>query len=301
MQDLTAEAPPLYGRMQMTNEQYHSADGISKSHLDVISLDNEGCPLEYWDKYLNPDPAPDEETDDKLLGTVFHSAVLEPDLYHATYAVPPLDAPPKPTSRQINAKRPSLDSIFAIEWWDEFRQTHEGKLIIPRDVHETAQAMAAAVRRHPKVGPLFADCEVEQSFFTRDPKTGLLIKCRPDCMPRSGLLVDLKSVLSASPAAFGKSAVNFRYFVQAPWYDDILHDLYGESPGYMAFVCVKKTRPYTIGLYYSDDAMMAAGREQYRKDLDLLAYCKEYNIWPDFGYDASPVQLPGWFKYQRNL
>ena len=131
-----------YGLVEMTNDEYHSGPGVSKSHLDVISPDNGGCPLDYWDSYINPEPPERNETDDMLLGTVFHTAVMEPDLFNAQYISVPEDAPKRPTARQREAKKPSLDTLSAIEWWDDFEKEAAGKRIVTRADLDAAVLLA---------------------------------------------------------------------------------------------------------------------------------------------------------------
>lgn len=287
-----------YGLVEMTNDEYHSGPGVSKSHLDVISPDNGGCPLDYWDSYINPEPPERNETDDMLLGTVFHTAVMEPDLFNAQYISVPEDAPKRPTARQREAKKPSLDTLNAIEWWDDFEKESAGKRIVSAEIISIAQDMATAVRRHPVASRLFKDGVAEQSLFARDEETGLLIKCRPDWTTNGGLMVDLKSTNDPSPAGFAKSVVNFRYFVQAPWYLDIPRRLFGEAPEHFIFVAVKKKRPYSLGIYYVEQDLIERGRAQYRKDLNLLARCIEHGQWPDYGTEAVPLTMPRWFMNQ---
>ena len=99
----------------ISNAAYHAGDGISKSGLDLIAR----SPLHYFAKYRSPDRERDEPTEAMKLGTAVHSAVLEPESFASDYIVVPADAPRRPTTVQLNAKKPSDDTVIAIEWFSE--------------------------------------------------------------------------------------------------------------------------------------------------------------------------------------
>jgi hypothetical protein len=300
----------LHGMIpDMSNEDYHRGPGISKSHLDRISADNGGTPLHYWAAYIDPDREPQQQTPAMRMGTLIHTAVLEPDTLATRTMLMPEDAPTRPTSRQRDAKKPSESTLEAIAWWDRFEATRAGREIITPDEHKALIRIQDRVRNHPIAGRLLADGEAEKSYFAKtavriiDHDTGEvteteeLVKCRPDWVTSNGVMVDLKSTESASPSAFGRSVVNYRYFVQPPWYGDIFNTLYGEPPAAFVFIAVEKAWPHAVGVYFSTADQIDMGRDQYRKDLRLIAECKANNRWPDFGsVEALPLALPGWFK-----
>ena len=267
----------------MTNEQYHSSPGYSKSHLDDIA----GAPIDYWHARLNKDREPEEPSRALVLGQAIHTAILEPDLFPTEYKIlPDLDL----RTKNGRAER------------DAFVAANPGSTIITIDERDTAIACQNAVRRHPVASLLFTDGRVEQSFFTIDQETGELIKCRMDWWRESaGMVVDVKSTDDASEDGFGKSAAKFRYHLQPPWYQDVLRQEYGEAPPYWVFLAIEKKPPYKIGLYYPTAEDIQLGHAMARRDFKKILECKASGRWPDYATEVRPLKLPGWYKRKADL
>lgn len=281
-QDQAAQAPRSYmGLVECSNDEYHSAPGISKSHLDVI---NGKSPRHYWHKYLNPNREPENATPAKVLGSAIHSIVLEPDLFKQHYV-------PNPgIERRSNAGKAE---------WAAFCAENAGKGILEDAQYQTCLQVRDAVYADPLAGNLLrAPGKAEQSFWALDPDTGELIKCRYDYLHEGGgVAVDLKSTEDASPAGFGKSVFNYRYFLQPPWYFDVLDILYGETPKTWAFLPIEKDPPYVCGVYYATEDQMRAGRDIARRDFMRIVEMKKANTWPGYTGDGPlPVELPTWAK-----
>lgn len=282
----------LRGYVPMTNDEYHAAPGYSKSHLDKIAE----SPADYFHHYLAPKPAPeegDEEAEEPkesralVLGSAIHTAVLEPDLFDASYKILPA------LNLRTKAGRAERDAFIA---------AHPGATVLTVEERKTALDCATAVRRHPVVSKLFARGQAERSYFTIDGETGELIKCRLDWFnDTAGLIVDLKSTDDASEAGFGKSAANFRYDLQPPWYQDVLRQEYGEAPPYWAFVAVEKTPPFKIGLYFPTPDQIEVGYRLARRDFLRILEHKRTGIWPDFAYEAKPLAIPAWARREPRL
>lgn len=284
------------GFIPQTNAEYHSAPGISKSKLDLIAR----SPAHYWAAYLDPDRATPEPTPALILGSAVHSAILEPDQFGSEYVCPPEDAPKRPTAVQINAKKPSQETLEAIDFWRMFEATNEGKTLLTRDQYTTAIAMCNAVHRHPVASRLLTGGRAEQSVYAIDPETGALVKCRLDYfLDGAGMIVDLKTTEDASPSGFGRSAANFRYHVQTAWYQDVMRAAFGDAPPYWVFVAVEKSPPYAVGVYHVDAATADLGRRMARRDLHKLLECERLGQWPDYGTESQALVLPGWYVKQN--
>lgn len=65
-----------FGAVDMTNDEYHAASGVSKSHLDLIA---QKSPLHYWHRYINPNREPSVKNPAMKLGTATHTAILQPN------------------------------------------------------------------------------------------------------------------------------------------------------------------------------------------------------------------------------
>jgi hypothetical protein len=265
-----------HGLVEISNDDYHAGPGISKSHLDVAAESM----FKYWDGYVNPNRERKEPTPAMILGTATHSAILEPDLFPSQFI-----AMPEGLTRQTKAGKEHYEELLAT-----------GKTVLKHDEFKHCLAMRDAVHLHPVAGPLFKNGRSEQAYYAIDNETGELIKCKPDFMNDNGFMVDLKKTTDASPDGFAKSVANYRYYVQAPWYLDILERLYSEAPPYFIFVAVEETRPYDIGVYFVDNAQLELGRRRYMKDLRRIAECKATGNFPGYSSQIEPLRLPKWLN-----
>src|SRR6185369_4223324 len=70
--------------LMIPNDDYHKdTSRISKSGLDLINR----SPAHYWERYLNPNPAPRPEKEWQRTGGALGCAVLEPDEFPLRYAI----------------------------------------------------------------------------------------------------------------------------------------------------------------------------------------------------------------------
>jgi len=288
----------IYG---ISNDEYHHGPGISKSGLDLIEI----SPLHYWDKYLRPKTAEElaereERKKHYKIGTALHCAILEPDEFHERYVLLPTDAPKRPSVTQINAKKPSDDTVYAIAWWSDFDAMLEatGKTVLTHaemEVCSLVSGSAAGTRIGKRV---FSEPGVaEASVFWNDPDTGVLCKCRPDWLltpDDTPAILDLKSTKSAHPDEFARSAFNYNYHVAAAWYLDGYEIATGTRPDSFMFLAVEKAAPWACAWYFADEGMIEAGRRQYRKALNTYARCLERGEWPGYSDKLQPLALPKW-------
>lgn len=279
----------------MTNDEYHRAEGISKSKLDVFAQ----SPRHYWLKYLNPNKKDEAEKEAFIIGRASHSAVLEPDDFARSYICVPDDAPKKPTKAQLEAVKPSEAAVYSIAWWDEFNESNKDKTILSADQYQECLDLRDCVWSDKTAAGLLRDGLAEQSHFVSDPETGLMLKCRPDFHSTNGIVIDLKFVRDASPNGFGRACANHRYDVQAAFYPDVLGLANGANDLLFAFIAVEKNEcGPVLGIYYADDGMVRSGRNKWRREVNSLAKCYEKDEWPGYTVDGLPVNFP---KYAKDL
>ena len=272
----------------MSNEQYHALDDyVSKSDLDVFNK----SPKHYFLKRLSPDRLPQEQTKAMILGSAFHSVLLEPNEFPREFLVINPSAPKKPTLIQRNAKKPSAATLEAIAYWDEFEKQGKDKTIISSDDFNTLSGMVESVHNH-KAANLVLNQEgvVEQSYTWTDEETGERCKCRPDFHTKDKkLIVDVKTTEDASPRGFQNSLAKFRYHVQAAWY---LRGLEGAEE--FVFIAVEKKPPYLVAVYQASAAVIAAGVRAADSNLLNLSECRKKNHWPGYSEAIETIDLPKW-------
>lgn len=252
---MTTIKPGIY--LDMGNDEYHQGPGISKSHLDVFNK----SPLDYKWRYV--DKHVSKETPAMRLGTLVHTAVLEPDKWSEGYICGP--------ECRKNSKQ-----------FKEFQDGHGDKEIISIEDWLNITAMAKSIKQHKHANSCIDNGRAEQSVFTKDRETELLLKCRPDWLRTDGMLIDLKTTVDASPESFRRTCQKFRYHVQAAWYMDICNKQ-GLEIDEFVFVVIEKTPPFKVAVYTLNEQSIALGREIYMHDLNKLQDAFESNEWP--GYD----------------
>ena len=265
---------------EMTNEEYHSSIGISKSSLDKFAK----SPAHYLYSKNNPT----QPTPAMQMGTLIHTAILDPSELLNRYAV------------AVNCDRRTKEGK---EIWASFLESSKGKQVITQDEYELVTNMRETLFANPKIKHLLDGAEVEQSYFWVDKKTGLLCKCRPDAV-NMGYLIDIKSTTDASPEAFAVSAYNFRYHNQSAWYLDGYAEVTGEQPKGFIFIAVEKTAPFQSAIYIADDLFVEAGRQENNMLLSKFAECVQTDSWHGYGgKDDMPItlNLPYWAYKQYEL
>jgi hypothetical protein len=262
----------------MTNEQYHSdTSSISKSGLDKI----ESSPLDYWWHYLRPERETKPPTTAMLFGTAVHLAVLEPDEFVKTYV--PMPA----INKRTNIGKSEFQSLTAI------CESNNQVLIDPTEYSDVLR-MRDAIFKHPTAKLLFQNGLAEQTFMFQELNTGANCKIRPDWLDNSsGLIVDLKTTDNATKEGFAKSAFDYKYYKQDPFYLEGLEAVGNERAGFV-FVCIEKTAPFKIGVHYLDNRSRQLGRDEYLRNCETYVECLRTGIWKGYDEKISEVSLPAW-------
>ncbi len=167
---------------------------------------------------------------------------------------------------------------------------------------EKAREMERRVREHPIAGRLLESGTPEVSLWATDPETGVRLRARPDWLTtlRGGRLciVDYKTSRSAHPASFARSAADYGYYSQHPWYCDVAA-LAGLGDAAFLFVVQEKTAPYAVSVVELDVEAVRLGRARNRRAIDTYARCIETDTWPGWDDEIHLVSLPSWAFYQQ--
>lgn len=264
----------------MSNADYRKADGISSTDLKQIA--KSPAHFRYWKDN------PKEDTPALLFGRAVHKYVLEMDDFFNEFAVAPN------VDRRTKAGK---------EEWALFESDNQGKDIISADDFEKIKAMREVLYNTPFVSQLLSG-KKELSFFLKDEKTGLIKKCRPDCLTDiSGthILVDYKSTDNADSDVFMKQAINLMYDLQMSYYKDILDEI--TSNNYtVIFIPQEKTAPYCVNVLEANEYFLKSGRDMYRTMLERMAECKSTGNW--YGYlngSINTLGLPNWLAKQYEV
>jgi hypothetical protein len=274
----------LTGILNISNAEYHSGPGISKSALDAWAKG----PMHYWHRYVRQPRPAHEPTPAMLLGTAVHAAVLEPDEFTKGFAVLP------DINRRTNAGK---------EEYAAWVHCHPGVTVLTEDQMGVALAIRDRVRAHGRVASLFKKTgRAEVTFRARDKLTDALIKARTDWIDwDNGYILDVKTTEDASPEGFIKSVLKFRYHVQEPWYRSVIAQALGlAAPARWIFLAIEKQPPHVMGVYTLPGPLVAAGMRLARMNLQGILQATMLDEWPDPAISLQPIELqvPGWMAKQ---
>lgn len=275
---------PLTGVFpEMTNDEHHSHDAIGSSGLKLIAK----TPFHYWAQYRDPNRKPRAQTKALRIGSMVHTATLEPHLFDETFTVLPegLDR------RTTEGKR----------IWAEIVATNKEPLTDAE--FQDGKAMAEAVHRHPVTRVLFERCQAqtEVSIFWVDTETGVNCKIRPDIMVEpcsmfpNGLLADLKTTEDASPVEFAKSVWNWEMHLQAAIYPEGFMAAFGtQAPPDFLWLAQEKSAPYANKYYACTPELSAYGMKEVNRLRRIYADCLQADRWPAYPPEVEPIALPAW-------
>ena len=249
-----------------TNAEYHAADGISKSDLDLIHR----SPAHYK-------AARHEDTPALRFGTAFHCAVLENDRFNATYTVIEGD-------RRTKAVKDSIKDAEAA-----------GKIILTADDFNALMGMAQAVFKNPICAALLRGSLKEHSVFAE--LDGVRVKCRPDGWNvEKGVLFDLKSTEDASPEGFARTVAKYRYHVQDAFYRHVVASATNCDADDLSFIfiAVEKKPPFAVALYQLDELATLQGWVEARDDMRRYRDAQTSGKWCGYSPRIETLSLPRW-------
>lgn len=249
--------------------EYHRDPSISKSGLDQFRK----SPA-HFQAWLKEDR---QQTPAMRLGTLTHTAVLEPRAFDEKTVVAPL----------VDKRTKEGKSI-----WEQFKGDNEGKDIVTLDEHDQIVAMRDSVRKHQAAGKLLAKGGSEISVFAVCPKTKVMMKGRFDWLD-GNTIVDLKTTEDASPEGFAKSVANYRYHIQAAHYL-ALAGLVGIKDATFEMIAVEKAAPYAVAVYELDAADLILAEAERIKLLEMFASCTQFQSWPAYSQSITTISLPRW-------
>ena len=270
----TSQAPSEPGIYAgLSNSAYHAGPGVSKSQLDKLSK----SPFHYQAHYLSLKRVSSYETPAMRFGTAVHTAILEPELFAGWVVMPDVDG----RTKEGKAAKALAQEEAAVR----------GVEVIPADDYAKVTAIAESFATHTHLSSFLNTGHAELSVYWTDADTGILCRCRPDWLAPS-CVVDLKTTEDASPRAFQRSAYSWRYWVQAAFYLDGLAANDVDVRGFV-FAAIEKSEPYACAGYAASEAMIAAGREEYRRLLRTLRQCQDDDRWPGYSESLAVLDLPG--------
>ena len=222
-----------------SNEFYHSQkEYVSSSTLKSIA---KRSVFHHINSHM-------KETEALLVGSAFHTLVLEPHLFDDEFFVmPKFDRRTKSGKQKAQALEAEIVA--------------QNKKCITEPNFNMIVHMRNSIMNNPICAEILTGGEPEVSFYVEDFH-GIKVRVRPDYISKD-YVVDLKSCQDASPKSFLGDIYKYGWKVQAAFYADVL----GMDKFY--FLASEKKGPYACQLYLMSEKSMEEGRRQYMKSIEI--------------------------------
>lgn len=297
-------APGDYHKPDEKNPRGSAGFSVSSSSLRLFYF----CPDKWRHPITNEDGTTTfyerAGTDATDWGNLFDCYILSPSQFKDRYAAIPPDVPRKPSTAQRRAKKPSPDTLSAIEWWDKFDKVNGDKIVITdSDIYKVRQA-AKRLLEFPGMKDFIDGCDKQVWIAAEwhDPGTGLIVptRCLIDLLPNfeseyaivdplfSKCVADLKTTKNAHPASWERWAHAVGYEIQAAWnVDHVISALKREIVSFH-FLLSENHAPWQPGRRTMSNDLdektgdVDSGRRQYEKMMADYCQCLKSGKWPAF-------------------
>lgn len=210
---------------------------------------------------------PKESTPAMEFGKAFHMALLQPDLFPASYVV-----------------APSFDkrSKEGKDRWAEFQASlKDDQNTVSLDDYNKIQRMVDAVMNNGFSADLITNLiEREKEVTWSDSETDLPMRGIVDGIS-SAYIIDIKTCADADPNKFQRDAVNLSYHRQAAIYVDSQ-----PNPLDYYLIAIEKDEPHGVSVHELSPELIEVGRSNYRFLLN------EYRNWVEDG--CAPYGYEYW-------
>jgi exodeoxyribonuclease VIII len=273
--------PGIYPNL--SNEEYHGhKESISRSAL----MDFQISPFTYWAKHLNPARPQKDATRQMILGSAFHTLILEEDLFAKNY----MSYPPKVLLKDVG--REKYDEYKKLcETLESLIPNYPNLIILSNDEKQTLFAMQERIEANEQAIELIKDARIEHSYFWIDKDSGLLLKARPDAL-HANMIVDLKTCNDASPRAIQNAMITGGYHIQGAMIRDAVEAIEGNRINTVINLCVETKYPHNMGIYILDEFAIDEGEKKYKQICLDLKTALETNSFCDYGIQT--IGLPKW-------
>jgi len=252
-------------RDDMSNEQYHSIDGISSSAVKAVYKKS----LAHWKGQKIVQSAA------FAMGNAVHANLLEKDKNLV------IKGPKTKASAEFKAMKEKLTKDQVLLTEVEFNVAN----CITRGAW--SNPVCSKALNHP-------DRINEISIMAQDPISGLLLKTRPDLMIESeNTVYDVKTTQDASPKGFMSECVKYGYFLQGAHYVYTCQ-LAGYDITEFNFIACEKQAPYISHLHVMGPEVMKWAMTELHKTLAVIARAEEeVNYGTGWG-DYTILEKPKW-------
>ncbi len=235
-------------------ETYHADKAVSTTGIKRLLK----SPRDYWKQSpLNKGYKFEKKTGALAKGSVFHTLLLEPDLFRSRFLI---------LEGQQSTKKAGCvgegDYLSAVDAVNE-------------------------IRSRPNVSRLFTGGEAELTMVWRDKETGILCRCRHDYfISNLGMTVDYKTIAELTERDIDRAIVRYGYYIQAAFYLDGMKALGLGDHQDFNLVFQESSFPHDVYATTICDETIDIGRKAYKLALRtyaaMLERYGEETPWPSY-------------------
>lgn len=259
---------------RVPREEYDAVQAINITRLKYLLR----SPQHYQYALERP-----KESNVMTVGIATHVAVLEPERFTKEFAI---------WDRKTESGRSAPRNG---KWWEAFQLEHRAQTILTEDQGALALQIAKAVRFDEVANKYLAVGDPEASLEW-EIVGGRPAKGRVDWLTTHEgcpTIVGLKTSRDCRHFQFGSQAAKLGYHLQWAWYHDGFEAITGKKP-HMVEVVVESDAPHAVATYIIPEDIIAQGREEYQRLLQILAHCEAADEWPGPVPNEQYLTLPTW-------
>ena len=284
---------------------YRDIAAVNSSALRALNDDAGGCPARARDELERVEEG--ESTEDQKFGTLYHSFLLEPELFQNNVCV--LDSVMKSRLVQVAKDAGKKPKGFSKNL-TEYRQWKAGVEADGKEVmDETRYSMFKLMRNQCVLDPeVWAGLKLDDTENTRTELTmlwgwpvgssGDFVQCkaRADIITPDNSLVDVKTARESSPALFPRSITRWHYANQMAFYRQAVRTTLDLDPPTCSFFAQEKTWPYLPALHDMPAEWLDLSHKENAAAVHAIADHIRRDDWPGFG---RSVVLPPAYVEER--
>lgn len=275
------------------NPLYHGGPGVSSSNLKTIAQ----SPAHY--RVMKDHPKPSTPT--MMFGTAFHTLLLEPDIFAATYVRAPYQYWTTKEAKLWRAAQQAAGKVVLSGVDDEDEPFWK-----PCD-WTRLHNMRNAIMEHPMASLFLQRFIPERSMYWLEPvsvrlpdaeiQVNELAKARFDGIDIAhNIGFDLKTAADASYSGFTRAVVDYGYHISRQWYMRG-QAATGHALQEFVFIVVEKEPPYAVGAYTIDQRFRGLADSLIRVYLETYSRCRELNEWPAYPINVRELQTPKYAEF----
>lgn len=254
--------------------EYNAMPGVRATALKALAV---GSPLHYFYAMQMQGDGTDE-TPSRVFLRAVHCAILEPDVFQATYA----------EYTDSAARRGQA--------WKLWQATHHYITGLLPSEWKKIQLIQSSVNSHKgafEVLSCYGKSEICIQWI--DSATRMACKAKVDRLSIVPLEVwDLKAVPSVHPDELHRQIRRLGWALQLAHYEAGVEAIYGERPRHCGLICYETGSPYDIAVYELPETMMEEARVLRRDLMETIADCTRRNLWPGTAPDRIELPAPSW-------